>query len=189
VGRVDLVENGCVGMKSGGLYETPGGTVIFEGLRALEELVLDRETASLRRELGLKFGRLVYDGRWFTTVRAALSSCLEKIAERLNGEVVVRLYKGTATPVKRRSPFSLYSEDFATFNEDEVYNQKHAEGFIRLMSLPERVAALNELDMVEKEGVEEAAGLPPVVGPRTGPAYEPSDEPVDDPIIKEGKAV
>ncbi len=142
VGRVDLVENRCVGMKSRGLYETPGGTVIFEALRGLEELTLDREALHFRQELGLKFAKLVYDGRWFTTVREAISTCCEKIAQRTTGEVVVRLFKGSATTVQRRSPFSLYAEDFATFGEDEVYDQKHAEGFIRLLTLPERIAAL-----------------------------------------------
>jgi argininosuccinate synthase len=142
VGRVDLVENRCVGMKSRGLYETPGGTVIFEALRGLEELTLDREALHFRQELGLKFAKLVYDGRWFTTMREAISATCAKIAERTTGDVVVRLYKGSATAVQRRSPMSLYAEDFATFGEDDVYDQKHAEGFIRLLTLPERIAAL-----------------------------------------------
>lgn len=142
VGRIDLVENRCVGMKSRGLYETPGGTVLYEALRGLEELTLDREALHLRQEMGLKFAKLVYDGRWFTTVRESISAACEKIAERTTGDVVVRLYKGTATTIQRRSPLSLYAEEFATFGEDEVYNQKHAEGFIRLLTLPERIAAL-----------------------------------------------
>ena len=190
VGRIDIVENRCVGMKSRGLYETPGGTVIVEAMRALEEMVLDRDTRAFREELGQRFARLVYDGRWFTILRDALGACAERIAERMSGEVVVRLFKGTATAVKRRSPFSLYSEDFATFNEDEVYNQKHAEGFIRLMSLPERVAALNGLDLIGQRKVAEgdpAAGA--VLGPRTGPIQKPQDGPVAEPIIKEGKSV
>lgn len=145
VGRVDLVENRCVGMKSRGLYETPGGTVLVEALRGLEELTLDRETLHFRQELALKFARLVYDGRWFTAQRDAITHCCERIAVRTTGEVVVRLYKGTATTIKRRSPMSLYSEDFATFGADEVYNQKHAEGFIRLLTLPERIKALKEM--------------------------------------------
>ncbi len=188
VGRVDLVENRCVGMKSRGLYETPGGTVIVEGLRGLEELVFDRETAQLRRELGIKFARLVYDGRWFTPVREAISACIENIAQRVTGEVVVRLFKGTATTVRRRSPLSLYSETYATFGEDEVYNQKHAEGFIRLFTLPERIAAFNGLAMSRKER-EQTPGTPPVVGPRTGPVNEPELPPVKNPLIKEGTPV
>ncbi len=144
VGRIDLIENRCVGMKSRGCYETPGGTVIVEGLRAIEELVLDRDTRFFREELGLKFARVVYDGKWFTPIREALWASAATIGKSLTGEVVVRLHKGKAVAVKRRSPNSLYSEEFATFGEDEVYNQKHAEGFIRLHSLPQRIAALKK---------------------------------------------
>ena len=142
VGRVDIVENRLVGMKSRGCYETPAGTVILEGLQSLAELVLDRETRRYRQQLGLKFADLVYDGRWFTPVREALSVCAEQIAQRLTGEVVIQLYKGSATCVRRRSEHSLYSADFATFGDDEVYDQSHAEGFIRLFSLPSRIANL-----------------------------------------------
>lgn len=142
VGRVDLVENRLVGMKSRGLYETPGGTVIVEGLRGLEELVLDRETLHYREHLGLTFAELVYNGRWFTPLREALWACAEKMAQRVTGDVVVRLFKGRAVTIQRRSEFSLYSEEFATFGADEVYDQTHAEGFIRLLSLPERIAAM-----------------------------------------------
>ena len=142
VGRVDIVENRLVGMKSRGCYETPAGTVIMEALQSLAELVLDRETRRYRQQLGLKFADLVYDGRWFTPVREALSACAEQIAQRLTGEVVVQLYKGSATCVRRRSEHSLYSADFATFGDDEVYDQSHAEGFIRLFSLPSRIANL-----------------------------------------------
>lgn len=142
VGRVDLVENRRVGMKSRGLYETPGGTVIVEGLRALEELVLDRETRHYREHLGLTFAELVYDGRWFTPLREALWACAEKMAERLDGQIVVRLHKGRATAVQRRSPHSLYAEKMVSFEGEEIYSQKDAGGFIRLLSLPERIAAL-----------------------------------------------
>ncbi|MEZ6318616.1 MAG: argininosuccinate synthase [Phycisphaerales bacterium] len=190
VGRVDIVENRCVGMKSRGLYETPGGTIIVEAIRALEELTLDRETRAYREELGVRFARVVYDGRWFSMLRGVLSSAAERIADRLTGEVVVRLYKGTCTAIKRKSPLSLYSEDFATFGEDEVYNQKHAEGFIRLMSLPERVAALNGLALLDKSKKwEDAPGVPPVVGPRTGPVNPPEPEPAGTVFMKEGNAV
>lgn len=148
VGRVDLVENRRVGMKSRGLYETPGGTVIVEGLRALEELVLDRETRHYREHLGLTFAELVYDGRWFTPLREALWACVEKMAERLDGETVVRLFKGTATAVRRKSPNSLYAERVVTFEQGELYDQKDAGGFIRLLSLPERIRALKEAGKV-----------------------------------------
>ena len=144
VGRIDLVENRRVGMKSRGLYETPGGTVILEALRAVEELVLDRETLHYREHLGLTFAELVYDGRWFTPLREALWAAGEKIAEKLDGEIVVRLYKGTATPVKRKSPNSLYAEKMVSFEGEDVYSQKDAGGFIRLLSLPERIRALKD---------------------------------------------
>jgi argininosuccinate synthase len=144
VGRVDLVENRRVGMKSRGLYETPGGTVIVEALRAIEELVMDRETRHYREHLGLTFAELVYDGRWFTPLREALWACVEKMSERLDGECVVRLYKGHATAIQRKSPHSLYAEKMVSFEGEEIYSQKDAGGFIRLLSLPERIRALKE---------------------------------------------
>lgn len=144
VGRVDLIENRLVGMKSRGCYETPGGTVIFEALRGLEELVLDRELRHHREQLGLRFAEIVYYGQWFTPIREALWASLSAIAKPLTGEVVVRLYKGTATTIKRRSENSLYSEAFATFGKDEVYNQMDSKGFIRLWSLPSRIAAMHK---------------------------------------------
>ncbi len=144
VGRVDLVENRRVGMKSRGLYETPGGTVIVEALRALEELVLDRETRHYREHLGLTFAELVYDGRWFTPLREALWACAEHMARRLDGEIIVRLFKGHAAAVQRRSPHSLYAEKMVSFEGEEVYSQKDAGGFIRLLSLPERIRALKD---------------------------------------------
>ncbi|MBL8759783.1 MAG: argininosuccinate synthase [Phycisphaerae bacterium] len=142
VGRVDLVENRRVGMKSRGLYETPGGTVVVEALRAIEELVLDRETRHYREHLGLTFAELVYDGRWFTPLREALWACGERIAERLDGEIVVRLFKGAATAVKRKSPNSLYAEKMVSFEGEEIYSHKDAGGFIKLLSLPERIRAI-----------------------------------------------
>jgi len=144
VGRVDLVENRRVGMKSRGLYETPGGTILVEALRALEELVLDRETRHYREHVGLTFAELVYDGRWFTPLRDALWACAERIAQPLDGEVVVRLLRGTATAVRRRSPNSLYAEKMVSFEGEDVYSQKDAGGFIRLLSLPERIRALKQ---------------------------------------------
>jgi argininosuccinate synthase len=144
VGRVDLVENRRVGMKSRGLYETPGGTVIVEALRALEELVLDRETRHYREHLGLTFAELVYDGRWFTPLREALWACAEKMAEPLSGEITVRLFKGQATAISRKSPNSLYAEKMVSFEGEEVYSQKDAGGFIKLLSLPERIRAMKQ---------------------------------------------
>jgi argininosuccinate synthase len=145
VGRVDIIENRLVGMKSRGLYETPGGTVLVEALQALAELVLDRDTAHALQQLGLTYADLLYDGKWFTPLRSAINAFAADIAPKLTGEVVVKLYKGHATATKRQSPFSLYSEAFATFGADDVYDQKHAEGFIRLHALPQRIAAIKGL--------------------------------------------
>ncbi len=142
VGRIDILENRLVGMKSRGLYETPGGTVLAEAIKGIEQCVLDRETQHWKQQMAVTFAELVYNGRWFTPLREALSVCAAKIGERMTGTAVIRLYKGRACLVGRSSPFSLYEESYATFAEDEVYNQKHAEGFIRLLSLPERIAAL-----------------------------------------------
>jgi argininosuccinate synthase len=144
VGRVDIVENRLVGMKSRGCYETPGGTVLMEALRGLEELTLDRETLHYREQQALRFAEIVYNGQWFMPLREAMWAGFEQIAKSLNGEIVVRLWKGTATTVRRRSPNTLFSEAFATFSKDEVYNQKDAGGFIRLFSLPSRIAALGK---------------------------------------------
>ncbi|MFN0011374.1 MAG: argininosuccinate synthase [Phycisphaerales bacterium] len=142
VGRVDLVENRRVGMKSRGLYETPGGTVIVEALRALEELVLDRETRHYREHLGLTFAELVYDGRWFTPLRESLWAAAEHMAQPLTGEITVRLFKGTATAIQRKSPNSLYAEKMVSFEGEEIYSQKDAGGFIKLLSLAERIRAM-----------------------------------------------
>ncbi|MBK7405331.1 MAG: argininosuccinate synthase [Phycisphaerales bacterium] len=142
VGRVDVLENRLVGMKSRGVYETPGGTILVEAYQGIEQCVLDRETKHWKQEMSVRFAELVYNGRWYTPLREALSTCAEKIAERCTGRAVVRLFKGSANLVARSSPHSLYEESYATFSADEVYNQKHAEGFIRLLSLPERIAAL-----------------------------------------------
>jgi argininosuccinate synthase len=133
-------------MKSRGAYETPGGTILMEAARGLEQLVLDRDTLHFREALALRFAEIIYNGSWFTPLREALWASFQKIAERMTGEVRVRLYKGQATTVGRRSPYSLYAEAFATFGRDEVYNQKDSEGFIRLWSLPSRIAAMNRLD-------------------------------------------
>lgn len=145
VGRVDIVENRLVGMKSRGCYETPGGTVMMAALRAIEELVLDKPTRAWREKVGAEFSHLVYDGRWFTPLCKALIASADAIAEDVSGEVVLKMYKGQVTAIQKSSPNSLYSEEFATFGEDEVYDQSHAEGFIRLYSLASRIKALNSL--------------------------------------------
>lgn len=146
VGRVDIVENRLVGMKSRGCYETPGGTVMMAALRAIEELVLDKSLRQWREKLGNEFSHLVYDGRWFTPLCDAILASANNIAEAINGEVVLKLYKGSVTAVQKRSPNSLFNVDFCTFGEDEVYNQADAEGFIKLYSLPAKIRAINKLN-------------------------------------------
>jgi len=142
VGRIDIVENRLVGMKSRGCYETPGGTVLMAAYKGLETLILDKESLKYRESLGLEFSHVIYDGRWFTPLAKAQLAGAASFAEQITGDVVVKLYKGQARVTQRRSPNSLYSEEFATFGEDDVYDQKHAEGFIRLFSLSSRIAAL-----------------------------------------------
>ncbi|WP_286823235.1 MULTISPECIES: argininosuccinate synthase [unclassified Idiomarina] len=144
VGRVDIVENRLVGMKSRGCYETPGGTVMMAALQAIDELVLDKVSRSWKTQLSEQFAQLLYDGRWFTPLQQSVMAAAQSLCATASGEVVLKLYKGSVTAVQKRSPHSLYSEDFATFGADEVYNQAHAEGFIRLFSLPSRIAALQK---------------------------------------------
>lgn len=143
VGRIDITENRTVGMKSRGCYETPGGTVMVAALRGIDELVHDKPARKWRDQVGQEFAHLVYDGRWFTPLCGSLLAASEALAKDVNGEVVVKMYKGQVTAVQKRSPNSLYSEEFATFGDDNVYNQKHAEGFIRLYSLSSRIRTLN----------------------------------------------
>jgi argininosuccinate synthase len=144
VGRVDLVENRLVGMKSRGVYETPGGTILYEAHEALESITLDRATSHFKSHVALRYSELTYDGLWFTPLREAMDSFVEKTQETVEGEVLVQLYKGSAVAVGRRSKYSLYSEQFATFGEDEVYRQSDAEGFIRLFGLPLKIRRLAE---------------------------------------------
>ncbi|MGP3127049.1 argininosuccinate synthase [Serratia marcescens] len=144
VGRIDIVENRLVGIKSRGCYETPGGTIMVAALRAVEQLVLDRDSFKWREQLGLEMSYVVYDGRWFAPLRRSLQASAEALAEEVNGEVVLQLYKGQVAAIQKKSANSLYSEEFATFGEDEVYDHSHAGGFIRLFSLSSRIRALNE---------------------------------------------
>ncbi len=144
VGRVDIVENRLVGMKSRGCYETPGGTVMVEALRGIEELVLDKTTRKWKQTIASEFSHLVYDGRWFTPLCDSLLAAAGTLAEEMNGKVIVKMYKGSVMAVQKQSPNSLYSEEFATFGDDDVYDQSHAEGFIRLYSLSSRIKALTK---------------------------------------------
>jgi argininosuccinate synthase len=142
VGRIDLVENRLVGMKSHGVYETPGGTILFTAHRELESLVLDKDTLRAKDRIAIDYADLVYNGRWFTPVREAYDAFVQSTQRTMTGDVRLKLYKGNAIVVGRRSPFSLYSEDLATFGPDAVYNQADAEGFINLYGLPLTVQAL-----------------------------------------------
>jgi len=142
VGRADLVENRLVGMKSRGVYETPGGTILYTAHQGLESICLDRETLHYKEVVGHRYAELVYYGLWFTPLREALDAFVRKTQERVTGTVRVKLYKGNCTVVGRKSIFSLYREDFATFGKDDVYDQSDAEGFINLFGLPLKVKAL-----------------------------------------------
>lgn len=144
VGRIDIVENRLVGMKSRGCYETPGGTIMMAALRGVEQLVLDRDCFKWREQLGLEMSYVVYDGRWFAPLRHSLQAAAESLAQDVTGEVVLKLYKGQVSAIQKKADKSLYSEEFATFGEDEVYDHSHAGGFIRLYSLSSRIRALKE---------------------------------------------
>lgn len=143
VGLADLVENRLVGMKSRGVYETPGGAILYEAHRLLEMLCLDKATQHYKQLVALKFGEMVYDGQWFTPLREALSAFVEKTQETVTGDVKLRIYKGNVTSAGITSPHSLYSENIATFDDDGgTYSQKDSEGFINLFGLPIKVKAL-----------------------------------------------
>jgi argininosuccinate synthase len=145
VGRVDLVENRLVGMKSRGVYETPGASLLLAAHRELESLTLDKATLQYKDILAGKYAELVYNGQWFTPLRYAMDTFVNSTQTRVTGTVRLKLYKGNIIPVGRKSPYSLYREDLATFAEDTVYNQKDAEGFINLFGLPGKVEALLEM--------------------------------------------
>ena len=151
VGRVDIVENRLVGMKSRGVYETPGGTILHEAKAALQSLTLDRATDHFAASVALRYAELVYDGKWFSALREALDAFFAEAHRNTTGTVRVRLHRGLAQAVGRKSPKSLYREDFATFGADEVYRQADAEGFIRLFGLPERIRRLSGADAPDGE--------------------------------------
>ena len=161
VGRADMVENRLVGMKSRGVYETPGATVLYAALQGLESICLDRETLHYKQLVAQKMAELVYYGLWFTPLHDALQAFVTEAAKPVTGTVRMKLYKGSATVIGRKSPFSLYQEDFATFGADDVYNQSDAEGFINLFGLPLAVKAL----VAQQSAV--GAGQP--VSTRVGP--------------------
>lgn len=151
VGRTDLVENRLVGMKSRGVYETPGGTLLLAAHRELESLALDKATLHYKDLLAARYAELVYNGEWFAPLRYAMDAFVDSIQTRVTGSVRLKLYKGNIIIAGRKSPCSLYREDLATFAEDAVYNQKDAEGFINLFGLPYRVEALLQNKAVYRE--------------------------------------
>jgi argininosuccinate synthase len=151
VGRLDLVENRLVGIKSRGIYETPGGTILYVAHQALETICLDRDTLHFKYLAAERFAELVYYGKWFTPLREALAAFFAKTQEPVTGKVRVRLYKGSCTKVGCTSPNSLYREDFATFGHDHVYDQADAKGFINLFGLPLTVRALMEMEKREAQ--------------------------------------
>ena len=145
VGILDMVENRLVGMKSRGVYETPGGSILYFAHEMLEQLCLDKNTQHMKQKLALDFADLVYNGLWYTPLREALSAFVDKTQETVTGTVKVKLYKGNITGAGMTSPYSLYDEEIATFGEDEVYDQADSAGFIALYGLPIAVQAMKKL--------------------------------------------
>jgi argininosuccinate synthase len=142
IGRADIVEDRMVGMKSRGIYETPGGTLLYTAHRELEQIVLDRRTLALKDQVAARYADLVYEGRWWGTEREALDALVDRTQQRVTGSVRMKLYKGNAIIAGRQSPFSLYNEGLASFGDDGHYDHADAAGFIRLFSLPTRVEAV-----------------------------------------------
>jgi len=142
IGRIDMVENRLVGMKSHGVYETPGGTILHRGHVAIESICLDKQTLHLKDMLAVKYAELVYNGLWYTRVREALDAFVQVTQQNVTGTARLKLYKGSVTIVGRKSKYSLYREDYASFGEENVYNQADAEGFIKIFGLPVKIEAL-----------------------------------------------
>ncbi|HEV7837436.1 MAG TPA: hypothetical protein VGO75_05145, partial [Gemmatimonadaceae bacterium] len=162
IGRIDLVEDRLVGMKSRGVYETPGGTLLYSAHSELEQLVLDRRTLAAKDLIAPRYADLVYEGRWWTTEREGYDAFVNITQERVTGTATLRLFKGTASVVGRESEYALYDERFVTFGEDDVYQQSDAGGFIRLYGLSARVRAIRDQEMAaakaEKESKAESRG-------------------------------
>ena len=150
IGIIDIVENRVVGMKSRGVYETPGGTILMEAHDALEELVLDRATFEVKKDIGNKFAQIVYEGKWFTPLREAIQSFVESTQKYVTGEVKLKLYKGNIIKAGTTSPYSLYSESLASFTTGDLYDHHDADGFITLFGLPLKVRAMKMAE-VNKE--------------------------------------
>jgi argininosuccinate synthase len=146
IGRADIVENRLVGMKSHGVYETPAGTLLMKAHQALESICLDKHTMHFKDFVSVKYAELVYNGLWYTRLRESFDAFVTVTQEQVTGVVRLKLYKGNIIIAGRKSPYSLYREDYASFGEEDVYNQKDAEGFIRLFGLPMKVEALLNID-------------------------------------------
>ena len=144
IGHADMVENRLVGIKSRGVYETPGGTLLYTAHRELERLVLDRDTSHLKEALAIRYAELVYNGQWFSTLRSALDAFVDVTQQNVTGTVRLKLYKGNAIPAGTKAEKSLYLEDLASFTDTALYDQKDATGFIKLFGLPMKVAGLVE---------------------------------------------
>ena len=149
IGIIDIVENRVVGMKSRGVYETPGGTILYEAHQQLEELILDRETTALKLEMGNKFAQIVYEGKWFTPLREAVQAFIESTQQYVTGEVMFKLYKGNIIKAGTTSPYSLYNESIASFTTGDLYDHHDAEGFINLFGLSTKVRAMK----MQEQGV------------------------------------
>ena len=146
IGRIDIVENRLVGMKSRGVYETPAGTIIRRAHQALESICLDKHTMGYKDQIAVKYAELVYNGMWFTRLRQSLDAFVQITQENVTGTVRLKLYKGNVIIAGRKSPYSLYREDYASFGEEDVYNQSDAHGFIQLFGLPLKVKALLDME-------------------------------------------
>lgn len=144
IGIVDIVENRVVGMKSRGVYETPGGTILMEAHQQLEELILDRDTYTAKKDMGNKFADIVYEGKWFTPLREAEQAFIESTQKYVTGEVKFKLYKGNIIKMGTTSPYSIYSESIASFTTGDLYDHKDAEGFINLFGLSSKVRAMKQ---------------------------------------------
>ena len=165
VGRIDLVEDRMVGMKSRGVYETPGGTLLYTAHSELEQLVLDRRTLAAKDLIAPRYADIVYEGRWWSIEREAYDAFVNVTQERITGTVGLRLYKGSATVLGRQSEQALYDERFVTFGEDDVYEQSDAAGFIRLYGLSTRVRAIKDQELAAaKSAAQEGASEPALVG-------------------------
>jgi argininosuccinate synthase len=164
IGRIDLVEDRLVGMKSRGVYETPGGTLLYTAHSELEQLVLDRRTLGAKDLIASRYADLVYEGRWWTTEREAYDAFVSATQTRVSGSITLRLQRGTVTVAGRSSAHALYDERFVTFGEDDVYEQSDAAGFIRLYGLSQRVRALKDQELAAQESQRaEREGAPPAL--------------------------